>query len=553
VPIIFPESFRSEAFSNPLAQPEQDLTTARSTQVERWLETHCELVAIVIVGIGFVARLKAASGVFLNPDEALHFYIANQSSWALAYQASLTTAHPPLLIFVLYWWRHLGTSEVMLRLPSVIAGTAFCWICFQWLKRIFGRTVGLTALILLAFLPSMVALSAQVRQYELMLLFLISATYLLERGFLENSPWRMLASSACLYLAMLTHYSAFLFAATLGIYAALRVVQLRASAKVVICWIGGELGALSLGIFLYMTHISKIRGMSTAAQAFELWLYKSFFHPGHESAWHFAAARSFSVFQFLMGQLVIGDIAGLLFIAGIIFLCGDFLPQRLGPDLFQIRSLLILPFVLNCSAALAGIYPYGGTRHSAFLVIFAATGISLGLTRIVGRRPLTAIALAGLAVLLCYIFPTVYGIDIAHADQSRAQMEKIVRFVRQQIPATEPILVDYETGLELGYYLCEQQPLSPEKSASGFDVFHCGMHRIVSTAPEIWSFGSPTLETWNRFVRRAGFKPGETVWVAQAGWAVTLADELQKNYPEFRCLERQDFGRKIVLFKIIVD
>jgi Dolichyl-phosphate-mannose-protein mannosyltransferase len=535
-----------------MAQDEQELRPARSNQFESWLETHSDFAAIVIVGIGFVARLKAASSTFLDPDEALHFYIANKASWALAYQASLTMAHPPLMIFVLYWWRHLGTSELMLRLPSVISGTAFCWIFFQWLRGFFGRTVGLVGLTFVSLLPPMVALSAQVRQYELMLLFLISAAYLLERGFAENSPGRILASSACLYLAMLTHYSAFLFAATLGIYAALRVVCLRASAKVVICWVWAQLGALSLGIFLYVTHISRVKEV-TIAQAFELWLYKSYFHPGHAPAWAFAVARSFSVFQFLMGQLVIGDIAGLLFIAGIILLRGNFLPQKLGPDLFQIRSLLILPFVLNCSAALVGVYPYGGTRHSVFLVIFAATGISLGLTRITGARSLPGIALAALAVLLCYTFRTVYGTDLAQADQSRPQMEKALRFVRERIPASEPIFVDYETGLELGHYLCEQRPILHEKSTLGFDVFHCGMHRIISTAPEIWSFGSPTLETWNEFVRRAGFTRGETVWVAQAGWTVTLADDLQKNYPGVRYPQRQDFGHNIVFFKMIVD
>lgn len=532
---------------------EQESRRALSNQFESWLETHSDFAAIVIVGIGFVARLKAASGTFLNPDEALHFLVANRASWALVYKASLTTAHPPLFIFVLYWWRHLGTSELMLRLASVIAGAAFCWIFFQWLKGIFGKTVGLIGLLFVALLPAMIALSAQVRQYELMLLFLISAAYLLERAFIENSPWRMLASSACLDLAMLTHYSAFLFAATLGIYAALRMVRFRASAKVAIAWASGEIGSVGLAIFLYISHISKVKGMAIAAQAFELWLSKSYFHPEHASAWVFAVTRTFSVFQFMMGQLVIGDIMALLFIAGVILLGSGFLPQRLGPDVFQIRSLLILPFALNCCAGLAGIYPYGGTRHSVFLVISVATGISVGLTRITGTRVLLGIALAALVVLLCYTFRTSYGTDLPRADQSRTQMERAVGFVSERIPANEPILVDYETGIELGHYLCEQRPILHEDSPLTFDMFHCGMHRIISTSPEIWSFGSPTLDKWKEFVRRARFTRGESIWVAQAGWTVTLADELQRNYPGYCCLERKDFGRNIVFFKMIVD
>jgi len=539
--------------SRHLVPSEQKPTGERSGQYDGWLETHSDFAALVIVGIGFMARLRAAAGTFLNPDEALHFRIANHTSWPLAYQASLTTAHPPLLIFVLYWWRHLGTSELMLRLPSVIAGAAFCWMFFQWQKGIFGKTTGLIGLVFAALLPPMVALSAQVRQYAVLLLFLMSAAYLLERAFVENSPWRILASSACLDLAMLTNYSAFLFAATLAVYAALRMVRFRASAKVAIAWVFGQVGALGLAIFLWVAHISKIKAMPIAAQAFQLWLSKSYFHPEHTSAWAFAVTRSFSVFQFIMGQLVIGDVMGLLFIAGVMLLSNSSLPQRLGPNVLQVMSLLVLPFAFNLCAALVGVYPYGGTRHSVFLVISAVTGISLGLARITGKRALPGIALATMVVLLCYTFQTYYGTDLSGADQSRTQMEKAVGFVSERIPASEPILVDYETGIELGHYLCEQRPISYEKSTLTLDVFHCGIHRIISTSPEIWSFGSPTLETWKEFVRHAGFIRGESVWVAQAGWTVTLADELHRDYPGFCCAERQNFGHNIVFFKMIVD
>jgi hypothetical protein len=70
-----------------LVPSEQKPTAERSGQYDGWLETHSDFAALVIVGIGFMARLKAAAGTFLNPDEALHFRIANHTSWPLAYQA----------------------------------------------------------------------------------------------------------------------------------------------------------------------------------------------------------------------------------------------------------------------------------------------------------------------------------------------------------------------------------------------------------------------------------------------------------------------------------
>src|SRR5713101_5650195 len=89
------------------------------SRMDAWFRSHSDLVALLAVAAGFLLRVRAAAGTFLNPDEALHFSVANQTSLPAAYRASLTLAHPPLLIFLLYFWRHVGTSEFVLRLPSV--------------------------------------------------------------------------------------------------------------------------------------------------------------------------------------------------------------------------------------------------------------------------------------------------------------------------------------------------------------------------------------------------------------------------------------------------
>src|SRR5579863_10782279 len=113
-------------------------------------QRHAHQSAIAVTLLGFLARLWTASGTFLNPDEALHFRLANQTSLALAYKESLTAAHPPLLILLLYFWRALGTSELWLRLPSVIAGAAFCWMFYKWLSVATGRLTGFIGLLFVA-------------------------------------------------------------------------------------------------------------------------------------------------------------------------------------------------------------------------------------------------------------------------------------------------------------------------------------------------------------------------------------------------------------------
>jgi hypothetical protein len=507
-----------------------------------------QAIALAILGLGFVLRVREAWRTFLTPDEALHFFISNRASLAAVYQASLTQAHPPLLFFLLYALRPFGHSEFILRLPTILTGTLFCWIFFHWLKRITGPTAGIAGLIFAALLSPMVSLTAQVRQYGLLLLFLISAAWLLERALAENSPKVMWFSAICLWLGMLSHYSAFLFVAVIGIYALLRMWWNRPSLRTVIAWAAGQAVALVLAVFLYVTHISKIKGTTMADQAFDGWLRKSYFHPG-DNPLTFLVTRSFSLFQYIFGQLVIGDIVAVLFVAGVVVVLRD--KARLSGRKYQLAVLLVVPFLLNYGVALFDLYPYGGTRHCIFLAIFAIAGVSICVVSIGRHSVARSVAVALAIVALCWLFRTNHAPYIARADQNRTHMRDAVDFVREQIPASDPIFVDYESGMEFGHYLCQQKPISYEAGGRGFLVFQCAGHRIISTVPDVWAF-TPTifLDQWSSLVESGYLKSGETVWVVQAGWMVKLDEDLRKDFPEFRDLKTQEFGNNIRFFKL---
>src|SRR5579864_6899353 len=115
-----------------------------------------ELLPLLVLVVGFGARVCVAWRYFLNPDEALHNLLASQGSLSLAYKAALTNAHPPLLILVIHYWRWLGQSELMLRMPSVLAGTAACWLAYLWLRLIVDRTTAFVGLLLLVLSPAMI-------------------------------------------------------------------------------------------------------------------------------------------------------------------------------------------------------------------------------------------------------------------------------------------------------------------------------------------------------------------------------------------------------------
>src|SRR5205814_10122514 len=127
-------------------------------------------------------------------------------------------AHPPLLVFLLRFWRIFGMSELVLRLPSVIAGTLFCWIFCRWVANSFSRTAAWISLIFVSFLPPMVELSAELRHYALLLVFCAGALYFFDEALSRNSVWRISVSLLCLYLALFSHSSSVLFSAGFAFY-----------------------------------------------------------------------------------------------------------------------------------------------------------------------------------------------------------------------------------------------------------------------------------------------------------------------------------------------
>ena len=407
-------------------------TISHAISAESWPQGRIDLAAGFILLFSLLARVWAASGTFLNPDEALHFRLANQTSWALAYRQSLTASHPPLLTFILYFWRGLGTSELWLRMPSILAGVFFCWMFYKWLRNAAGDLAGLIGLIFVSFLPPVVLLSAEIRQYALLLAFLASALYFLDDSFAKNSSARMIAFSLCLYLAMLSHYSAFWFAAALGIYALLRFFTGRFSTTLKMTWAIGQIGALALAIFLYKSHISKL-GVGESRTALQGWmsdffLRRSYFDAAHDNPLLFLVGHSFGAFQYFFGQLAVGDVMGLLFVLGVVLLLrGKDLPQQKA-DSRRLAILLLLPFAVAAVAALAHVYPYGGTRHIAFLIIPGVAGVSVAMARLADDSWERGLAAAALIVVGCIAFGKTRPPSMDRADQSRTTHDGCDRF-----------------------------------------------------------------------------------------------------------------------------
>jgi len=513
-------------------------------------------LALVCVLAGFVWRIWLAHATFLNTDEAWHFATANQKSLSAAYNASLTLAHPPLLVLILYFWKQLGTSDLMLRLPGVVAGSFFCWIFYKWLLRIMGEAAAFAGLVLACFLPPMVALSAELRQYELMLLFAVSSAYFLECALAEKSSKLMLPSCGCLYLAMLSHYSAFLFAAALGLYAIVRLSGCKPGIVVSVIWTAGQVLGIGLAAFLYKTHISKLGSVYPVAQPLQrfgdFYLSDWYFHAGRDHLLRFLYRGTFGVFRFILGQTGVGQIAAMLFVAAILLLVFSKAKLPSGISSWHVVILLLAPFLVNWITVVSGLYPYGRTRQCMFLVMFALGGVGVAATRICRNSIAAAAAVALLIVIVCQIFGTPQGRDMLPLSEQRHEhMAQMLQFIRGNVGAGDLIFTDQATSFQLRHYVCNQEPVNLEAFSEGFQRFSCGGFRVVFTGPNDGAFTAQSVaERWRNGDGRLDLTASAiNVWVVQGGWASGLGEDLRRM-PRLSAIDVHAFGRYLEVFRL---
>jgi hypothetical protein len=521
---------------------------------QREIESRREsLLPLLVLAGGLLARLYEAWAYFLNPDEALHNLLASQSSLTLSYKAALTNAHPPLLILVLYYWRSLGQSELMLRLPSVLAGTACCWITYRWLKLVTDRSTALIGLLLLAFSPALIELSAEVRQYALLLLFMSSCLYLSERALRENSSFLMVLFSLSLCGALLTHYSSLIFAFTMGVYMLVRLYPYGKRLRLVAVWGAGQIGALALASYYLITHVAELKRRGMAQGIAETWLRKSIFYADENHVLVFIAAQTLRVFTYLLSHGLCGTLALLAFLIGIISLLKwKRVSGEPRPSPRELALLLGLPFVVNCGAALAGLYPYGGTRHNAFLALFALSGVAIGLSVRTPTREWIKPLIVVTCLAVCNFFPAPPPL-IRPRNHHRVLMEQAMNYLRQSAPPGSIILADHESGLLLGYYACRQGVVQIFPPFVPLAQAQCGTYTVFTPPPDKWKYYADDVASEVADIAATYHLAPETkIWLFDAGWIVDSTPALRKQLQQLGCSAPQSFGENIVLSQCAV-
>lgn len=136
-------------------------TDSQSDRVRRWAPLCC--AAIVLIG---VAIRLAALPHSLWVDEVASVKFA-QEPWSHLWSGWMRReTNPPLFYSVLKAWTHFaGTSDIALRIPSILYGSASIALAYLLGDKLAGRWAGLAAACLVAVAPAEVQYSLEIRGY----------------------------------------------------------------------------------------------------------------------------------------------------------------------------------------------------------------------------------------------------------------------------------------------------------------------------------------------------------------------------------------------------
>jgi uncharacterized membrane protein len=390
-------------------------------------------------------------------------------------------------------------------------------------------------------------LGAEVRDYSVLLLWMASALYFMERAFRDQKVASIVYSSLFVYLAILTHYSALWFVLAFGIYVLLRLSSLEGRPR--IAWMLFQLGAATIYVWLFLVHISRMRGSPMEAEAMTGWL-KALYYRAGESPVAFLQRATVDVFQYLFGSRLGGDAALMLFIGGVLWFlaAGVFQKRR---ELAWFGLLILMPFLFGMIASLLDFYPYGGTRHCIYLILFATAGVSFPVAAIMRQRLLPIVLLGVLVLPYWYLHRLPDPQQMDRKAQSKELMTNAIADLRSSVQPSEPLFSDYQASILLAYYLGRDHPPPASRECGGVnEVEYGGYHVVVLNG---WSATSAQLkggvEGWQK---GCDSTPHDSYWIFDGGWGLNLVDDLAQSAPG-SISQARHFGETISLFKFHVD
>jgi O-antigen/teichoic acid export membrane protein len=159
------------------------------------------LAVAFVIGVAIAVRLACDRGIWL--DEATTIHQAQMPFGQMLDVLRTTDVHPPLYFALMWVIAHVaGTSEIVMRAPSLIAGTLTVGVLYLLGRELYDRRAGLLAAALGSVAPFLVWYSQEARMYALFMLFAALATLaqvlILRRG--GRRHWFMYVAAAAALL-----------------------------------------------------------------------------------------------------------------------------------------------------------------------------------------------------------------------------------------------------------------------------------------------------------------------------------------------------------------
>jgi Dolichyl-phosphate-mannose-protein mannosyltransferase len=184
---------------------------ARTAASVRAFATRRDVALVAgLTAAGLVLRLLATRGIWL--DEATSVKQASMPLGRMLDELGAVDVHPPLHHLVLWVTvRVLGTGELAVRLPSLLAATALIPLLFVIGRDVYDRRAGLAASSLATVAPFTVWYAQEARMYALFMLFALLAAWLQVRIVRDRRLRDCLAYVAAAVALIHTQYFGLLF------------------------------------------------------------------------------------------------------------------------------------------------------------------------------------------------------------------------------------------------------------------------------------------------------------------------------------------------------
>ncbi len=176
------------------------------------------LIFLILILSLFLRLINLDQSLWL--DEAINVLAAQKLGfWHFVTGYPMGDFHPPGYFALLWIWGHLfGFSEISVRIPSVLLGTATVYLTYLIGKKLLDQKIGLFAAILLATGPLHVYYSQEARMYSLSA-FAATLSFYYFIKLISESKKNVLWYGLSLILIFYSDYLTYLIVPTQFIYA----------------------------------------------------------------------------------------------------------------------------------------------------------------------------------------------------------------------------------------------------------------------------------------------------------------------------------------------